>query len=415
MTVAQRILNRRDGLAGRQLTDLSQLEAVQYFGQDKLDDLVFTFSRYWERFLAVNRLEQETGFYCGAASAQMILDFLHGWGGTPAINQDDLWDTIQTHVEEDASWYTDPPGLAGVLNDESPAANHWAVYTSGELLPDLASKKAAVTMNTFDAPPAALINDGNHWVVISGVTATEAPRMDSASFIIYTIRIHDPGIGSNVREIAYHSWCEDVFTPNVWGATYLDKHVCVVDPKVPEPKNARPAMPNYKTEGKKLISAEDAKKYALEALDDFRLSERKEYKKALRGTKPGRPILVKNLKKTRKRFYYLVPFIKDRTRLVMMIDGYFGNYLGSTIVDKPKDYLDISRARARTLAHRHLEKTKSVAKDKVRQPWLVWKPCVQTHDPFAPLWKTQAQGRSRFINQQGEVASRIKLVKKGGM
>lgn len=414
-TVAQRIINLRNALVNNELTDLEQLEQVGYFGQDKLDDLVYTFSRYWERFLAVHRFEQETGFYCGVASAQMILGFLHGWGANPAISQDDLWATIQTHVQEDDAWYTDPPGLAGVLNDESPAANHWNVCTSGELLPDLATKKAAVTMNSYNAPPAALINDGDHWVVISGVTATEAPKMDSASFIIYTIRIHDPGIGSNVREIAYHSWCEDVFTPNTWGATYLDKHVCIVDPKVPDAKTVRPAMPNRKTKGDKLISLADAKRFALEALEDFRLSERAEYKKALKSAKPGQPILVKNLKKDRKGYYYLVPFADDRTRLVVMIDGYYGNYLGSAIVDKPKGYLEISRARAKSMAHRDLNQIKTVSLDKVRQPWLVWKPSIQSSDPFSPIWKAEAESRIRYINQKGEIASRIKRVKKGGM
>ena len=345
----------------------------------------------------------------------MILDYLHGWGGAPTINQDELWNTIQEHVLEDASWATDPPGLAGVLNDESPAANRWIVHTTEEFLPDPATKKAAATMNTYDAPPAALINDGDHWVVISGITATEAPSMDSAAFIIYTVRIHDPGIGSNVREIAYHTWCEDVFTPNTWGTTYLDKHVCVVDPKIPKAKNVRPAMEIRKARGNKLISLADAKCYALEALDDYHLSERDDYKKALTGTTPGKPILVKNLKKRRKSFYYLVPFVNDRTRVVLMIDGYYGSYLGSSIVDKPKAYLDVSPSKARNIAHKHLEKYKPVNLEMVRLPWLVWKPCRKTHDPFSPLWKTEAEGRRRYVNQQGEVSSQINRDKKGGM
>ena len=415
LTVAKRILIKRNSLAGKVFTDLSQLNGISYFGQDKFDDLAHTFSRYWERFLAVNRLEQETNFYCGSASAQMILDFLHGWGGAPVIDQDDIWDTIQGHVQEDDDWATDPPGLAGVLNDESPDENVWLVYTTGEFLPDPATKKAAVTMNTYDAPPAALINDGDHWVVISGVTATEAPSMESAAFIIYTIRIHDPGIGSNVREIAYHTWCENVLTPNTWGTTYKDKHVCVVDPKVPKAKNVRPAMPNRKTKGNKLITLADAKRYALEALDDYHLSDREDYKKALVRTTPGKPILVKNLKKRRKRFYYLVPFVKDRTRVVLMIDGYYGNYLGSSIVDKPKGYIDISSSKARNIAHKHLEKFKRGNLAKVRKPWLVWKPCRETRDPFSPMWKTEVEGRRRYVNQQGEVSSRINREKKGGM
>ena len=62
LKVAQSILARRDSLPDNKFTDISQLNGISYFGQDKFDDLVYTFSRYWELFLAVNRLEQETGF-----------------------------------------------------------------------------------------------------------------------------------------------------------------------------------------------------------------------------------------------------------------------------------------------------------------------------------------------------------------
>lgn len=42
-TVAQRILDARNVLPGRRFTSLSQLEGISGFGQDKLDDLIYSF------------------------------------------------------------------------------------------------------------------------------------------------------------------------------------------------------------------------------------------------------------------------------------------------------------------------------------------------------------------------------------
>lgn len=413
--VATGILTKRNSLPGHQFMNIAQLNGIPYLGQDKFTDLVYTFSRYWERFLAVNRLEQETNYYCGAASAQMILDFLHGWGGNPQINQDDLYETIQDH-KQDNNFYTDPDGLAGCLNKESPSANRWFVYSGGDGDQEKVCRKMAVTMDTYDSPPPVLIFDGDHWVVVSGVTATESPSMAKKSFIIYTIRIHDPGIGSNVQEIEYYNWCSMYMTKNTWGQTWLDKYVCIVDPKAESNKIIKFANPNYKTGGRKTISLEEAKKFARESLDDYHLTDRKEYKESLRDASPGEPILVKNLRLKSKRSYYLVPFVRaGKTKVVVMINAYYGNYLGSSIVEKPREYLDISEKKAINQIHSNLKKKMPISKEEIRKPWLVWKPCEQSWDPFFPLWKTITKGRVRYVNQAGQVFSRMKKAKKGGM
>ena len=150
-----------------------------------------------------------------------------------------------------------------------------------------------------------------------------------------------------------------------------------------------------------LISLAGAKRLAQEALEDFRLSEKAKYKKTLKSTKPGQPILVKNHKKAKKDYYYLVPFADDSTRLLVMADGYYCNYLGSAIFDRPKGYLEISQAMAKGQAHRHLKQIKTVCPDKVRQPWLVRKPSIQSSDPLSSIWKTEADSRTRYVNQKG--------------
>jgi hypothetical protein len=411
--VARRILHKRDSRPDGQFTSLNQLKGIDYFGQDKFNDLVYTFSRYWELFLNVNIYSQTTGYYCGAASAQMILDYLHGWGGNPQLTQDNLYNIIQNH-KTDNNFYTDPDGLKGCLNQESPAANRWIVHSGNNV--EVASRKLIVTMNAYDSPPAALIYDGDHWVVVSGVTATESPSMNKPSFIIYTIEIKDPAGAGNTRDIEYHTWKTTFFTPNTWGTTWDNKYVGVVDPKVKASKNIRSMPPNVKTKGKKMISTKEAQKSAQESIADYHLLSKKAYKRALSGASPGKPILVKNLRLKTKRYYYLVPFVKrGKTTVVFMINAYYGNYLGSSVVDKPKGYLDISKSKAKSLAVKDLKKRVSVEKKDVEQAYLIWKPCKLSWDPFSPIWKTKTKGKIRYISQEKQVRSDIRRVRKGGM
>ena len=409
LTVAKRILNKKNSLAGQQFTTLNQLNGIDYLGQDKFDDLVYTFSRYWELFLNVNLFAQTQWFYCGAASAQMILDYVNNWGGNPQLTQLNLYNTIQ-NFKTDNNFYTDPDGLCGCLNQESPAANQWLVHSGNSV--DETTRKLLVTMETYDAPPAALIFDGDHWVVVSGTTATEGPSMNKPSFIVYTIQVQDPGGGGQTRDIEYQNWITNFFTPNTWGATFNNRYVGVYDPKVKAKKKVSFIPQNLKTKGKRMISLKDAQKYAQESLVDYHLTSQKVYKKALRGAKVGTPIPVKNLRVKSKPFYYLVPFEKNnRTSLVVMINAYYGNYLGSSVVDKPKGYLAV-KERAAT---NRVVKALKARRKKVDKAHLVWKPSVLSWDPFEPVWKIKLNGRVRYVNQQKKVASQMKRARMGGM
>ncbi|MGD9129494.1 MAG: hypothetical protein PVJ09_03350 [Candidatus Woesebacteria bacterium] len=422
-TVARRIIQKRNSLAGDQFTTLNQLNNIAHFGQDKFNDLVHTFSRYWELFFALTLYGQTTGFYCGAATAQMILDFLHGWAGTPALTQDEIYDIIQNH-KTDNSFYTDPDGLRGCLNQESPAVNRWIIFAGRDNEQDKACRKIATSMDLYDSPAAALIYDGDHWVAVSGLTATERPSMNKKSFLIYTIQIHDPAGGGNVRDIEYYNWCSNFFTPNTWGTTWDDRYVCVVDPRPQGGAKIDFVQPNYKAKGRTMITPNQAKQAAQESLDDYHLTSRDDYQKALRKAKVGTPVLVKNLREKRKRAYYLIPFERgQKTTVVLMIHAYYGNYLGSSLVDQPKGYLNVSQSRAKNLAADHIKKTKVTrgrsltklkAKD-IEKAYLVWKPSQQSWDPFQPIWKLKAKGRVRYVNQDKEISSRLKRAKKGGM
>ncbi|MEL6131988.1 MAG: hypothetical protein AAFR59_01350 [Bacteroidota bacterium] len=61
-TVAGRLISRKRGLPGRRYTDLSQLNGVQGFGQDKFDDLVSTFSISSAERFKRNLFEQQILF-----------------------------------------------------------------------------------------------------------------------------------------------------------------------------------------------------------------------------------------------------------------------------------------------------------------------------------------------------------------
>lgn len=407
--VAGRILNKRDSLPGGTFTNISQLDGIDHFGQDKFNDLVHTFSRYWELFFNVSLYAQITWYYCGAASAQMILDFVNGWNGVPQINQDDIYDIIQTY-KQDNSFYTDPAGLRGCLDQESPNTIGWIVHGGKDQ--EVSNRKIAVNMDLYQAPASALVYNGNHWIVVSGITATERPSMVNKSYVAYTFRIHDPGNGGDIRDVDYYTWCSSYHTPNVWGTTWKDQYVSVLDPRVKADKRIKFYMPSYKSDGKKLLTPEEAKKFATECLDDYFLSTRDDYKEALKGASPGSPVLVENLQESKKPHYYLVPFEKgDKTTVVVRLHAYFGNFLEAKITNQPLGYLRVKEIRAKELVSKKL----NIDKGSVKKATLVWKPSEQSWDPFKPIWKVQAGSRVRYVSQSREISSKLSLPQKGGL
>lgn len=172
--------------------------------------------------------QQETRVWCGPASAQMILN-------SEKIKryetQQTLWDYIK-RVQQVTGWFTDPTSLAKTLThyDET-FPGYYVVYSDSD--PQKATKKLAYTIYRYNVPPAALIYNGRHWVVVRGVRASTIPTWDG-KYEIYGFWVNDPWYGINTlganKYITYNNWVNNYFTP-VRSAPWRGFRVSVCDPE----------------------------------------------------------------------------------------------------------------------------------------------------------------------------------------
>ncbi len=70
---------------------------------------------------------QDTGYYCGAASSQMIMIGYPNTASSKCYAQDQIYGTIQAK-KQDNGFYTDPDGLRDTVMslDPPPAAGHFS-------------------------------------------------------------------------------------------------------------------------------------------------------------------------------------------------------------------------------------------------------------------------------------------------
>ena len=132
-------------------------------------------------------------------------------------------------------------------------------------------------MATRNYPTATLINDGDHWVVITGFETDSDPRVGNAT--LQAIDIHDPlpadiaphddpctaadeGNESGVmRHVTGTSWYSNDWSgPNSWGTKWLNEYVAIVEP----PKIKGKIAANEEILSGKVISQERAIELALQ-------------------------------------------------------------------------------------------------------------------------------------------------------
>ena len=161
----------------------------------------------YQNNLTVSYHQQDTGIYCGAACAQMVLDSV----GAGLLNQDDLysdnhnntsWDqNLYNSFGQKIEWATPPDGLAWTLNNHDPQVgptHHTYVEYPLNLYPyinseDGASRKIAWTIEHYGVAPCALVMKGAHWVAVTGMDVSDKPESsDDTNYTINSFRINDP-------------------------------------------------------------------------------------------------------------------------------------------------------------------------------------------------------------------------------
>jgi hypothetical protein len=363
--------------------------------------------------LNVGYHQQDTSYYCGAACAQMVLHTL----GQPLISQDDLYNDNHSHSIEPGSWSTPPDGLQWTLNNLQ-STKYFALDSLDS--EDANSRMLCWTIHFWKVAPIALVEDGNHWVVVHGYTASAAPSSsDDLSYTISSFDINDPwpptptpgpppphsdgdscgtggahGVANS--NVSYGTWRADYMTANTFGTRWLGKYVAVCDPSRPPAFGSRP-LP--KTEGRfsgeRLLTGSHMQEEFRPILDQSGLLAHPHWAKILDGVRPSEPVLVQRLDRPDS-YYWIVPAIdaQGALRAAVRFDARFGNYQQAITAPKPRENMFGFRTNEEVVEHvlaQRVELPNDGGRLVLRpegisvHPCLVWRPCRQSLSPFYPF------------------------------
>jgi hypothetical protein len=284
--------------------------------------------------------QQQTSYWCGAATAQMVLESEQVVGyrsldyptGTTYQIQQGLYNYIDSHnnISTPVNWATDPQGLAAALHHYDARASFTYVQylDSGAAI---SCKKLAYTIEHYTVPPSVLIYQGAHWVAVKGVSSSDTPTWNG-NYEIYGFYVNDPWYGSNSlganKYIAYNNWVDCYFTPVSTGSSdpWNGYRVSVCDPDVVTPDLRPPLLGGSNV----LMTPEEALIAADTAIHERGLDTVEGFASAWGGgtISAANPFKVKWLC---GEDCYSVPYEEDGwLKLVVTVDAYSGHLMEAT-------------------------------------------------------------------------------------
>jgi len=368
---------------------------------------------------------QEQCIWCGAASAQMIMNGYPNPADRLFYSQQHIWNVIQANNSTDSAdtawnWATDPKGLRQCLRTlNPPPGGDWNVYKEQVMFNIL------FWMNRNHYPVATLINEGGHWVVIVRCI-TDVEPVSGSSPTLQWITKYDPephNLGSESTMSGTTWYATDWNGPVKYTGSWYNKYVAVIEP--PTAKGRVKAMEAERT-GEKVISPEEAIKYARKAIDEHRLYEIPRYailrKEGIRNLQPIlvreeiRPGLEEEIKVPH---YYIVPFGLDReigdcgvplARISIMVNAFTGRFEEITAFGRPVRYLPEREAvniaaKAMNLRDKEIEQ---MLAEKLIRASVMYQPSDITHIRAYPFWKITVKQNVLYVDQLGVLYSTIK-------
>jgi hypothetical protein len=367
--------------------------------------LVLLVTGCWLKNIDTPYYTQDTNYYCGAASAQMVLDSDNL--GIYVSPQSDIYNYIHSH-NICGGWASDPEGLKDALNHYAAGAAWFNWYAPTDQ--DAGNNKMAQTIDQFDVPPIALIYGSAHWVVVRGVYTSAQPTT-SPAYDIYAFYVNDPWYGATTlgenRYIDVRTWNDDIFTGGSWcGAPGSPRYISVVDPDPPtRAKISYPALLERRPDVFKLGEIQERTANFFEKiLASKPLAEHydPETLKKLSLATIGEPKLVKRLDRKRDA-YYTVPLIAQdgqKGSLVqgaILFDAYSGQFKEMSVVADAVPYLMVdNREYALKIFYKAFD-MRSKGVEKVTSFELVWMPSQQSKSPFHPIW--EAKGMTKYSDK----------------
>lgn len=376
---------------------------------------------------------QDTSYYCGAASAMMVLAEIGvGYG---SLDQDDLYTSNNTHNAQ-PGWYSDPVGVCYTMVHRKPASfsNTFVVYRSPN--EPAGSQKLVYTLQHYGVSPIVLVYNCAHWIVVCGVQTDVNPA--TGAYTIQGFWVNNPvwennephaagdicgsggSHGIENQWVSYATWQSTYYTGcNYDSGTGALQYISVCDPDEPKLPLPRQVEPVRYFNGRSLIEARSVAGALNQEIKRFALQEAKQTARVANG-KFGAPLLVRRLD-DEKKFYYLTPSMEGSNVIgYAQTDALHGNLESLyTLRRSAKQFeLDQKRITASLIGQRiELPQEKGLFKlikgqFKIDRE-LVWRPCRQAYSPHLPFWRITAGPFTFYKRIDGPVFSALTLDGKG--
>jgi hypothetical protein len=352
---------------------------------------------------------QGTSIWCGAGSAQMIMNGYPDPNDCLYIPQSTIWNTIQNNnlPGEPANWATDPHGLQqALLIHNPPPAGTWSLYAKTvreELMFDI-----LYWMNRTHFGTATLVYGAAHWIVIKGFITDIEPVLGSNP-VLQQITIQNPwppniGVTTTMTGTVWYSnyWYGPVNAPGTW----YGKYVGIIEP----PQAGGKVFAEMETRAgdkAKIISPKKAVKYARHWIKKLNLAA-KDPSYALLAEEnsiPLDPILVREEmnpgleKDATVPYYYIVPyaitaeFESKLSRVCVMVNAFTGKFEEVTGYDEPIQYLEREKAIEAVVKVKELS-TEEAAN---AQAELIFTPTDFTYLRYKPFWRIEIGNSVSYV------------------
>ena len=354
--------------------------------------------------VAVGACESFTGLpytaladhYTGPACIQMALNACPTVADRACHTQANLYSKVLLHNSEPTTWFSDPDGIEGTLEDPtlSPCGN-WIDYSNTDKA--IVLGKVLYYMRTQRYLTPVSIGTGERWVNVIGYETDVEPPF-SGSVTLQNIFFYDPLPGNpSLGWVSGNTWLG--VTPgstgywsaphNKPGSSWHNKYIAVIEP--PEAK-IKVIIPRWRVRPRILPPDEvlDSVYRWLERVRERELA-RREFELLNRDLKVHKPLLVKG-----EHPYYLVRFGDDR--LAAVFNAADGSFEELRLFDKPqagiKSVVEVGRELEASLARSGVEILEA------GEPQLVYDPQVSSVGRTAPVWRIEADVRDAYGKQR---------------
>lgn len=392
--------------------------------------------------VAVPFAKQETLYYCGPATMQMVLGALGVASPAGASSwQDQLWDAVQlsTGATRPANapstptspafstqkcewcsggwkcWSTTPAVMESLLNSMQGVVQY-AITTHAS---EASATDALLDAIDLNLPAVALVRGWQHWLVVDGYRHGGANGWAVSGRAVNGVYLRDSLVQAT-HYVSTRAWRKDYlkFIPCgayqntflVLGGVRRSAAVPVQSPQRAQPVvsitpvRSRPESTNMK----RLLPADVAIRKAREAARELAGPGRLAV--AFREARPRKAQLVQRLDDA-DRYYYIVGFVTaGRETGRVIVDGFDGEFLEASGI-KRKGQTMPPMATSRTALERlSRESAGDSSRHRFRiragmvgqHPVMVWKPCGQSPSPFMPFHQFSVGDTFVYVRADGE-------------